>query len=82
VSDYGGAAEVTDPTESGSICPHYGGPWCIYPWFSQNRDGSFSYGVDRSTTVDDFGKQNQFARKPRCGGPFGANSTYCVTRIR
>ena len=46
VSDYGGKAEVTDPTETGSTCTAYGGPFCIYPWFTQNRDGSFSYGVD------------------------------------
>jgi hypothetical protein len=82
VSDYGGKAEVTDPTETGSTCSSYGGPFCIYPWFSQNDDGSFSYGVDYPTTADDFGQADQFAQTTQCGGPFGPDSTYCVTRIR
>jgi hypothetical protein len=82
VSDYGGKAEITDPTETGSTCSGYGGPFCIYPWYSQNADGSFSYGVDYPTTVDDFGKASQFAETTQCGGPFGPDSTYCATRIR
>jgi hypothetical protein len=81
VSDYGGKAEVTDPTETGSTCSGYGGPFCIYPWFSQNDDGSLSYGVDYPTTVNDFGKADQFEQTTQCGGPFGPNSTYCVTPI-
>ncbi len=82
VSDYGGKAEILDPSETGSTCTHYGGPYCIYPWFSQNTDGSFSYGVDRNSTADSFGNANQFQRHTHCGGPFGKNSTYCMTRIR
>jgi hypothetical protein len=82
VSDYGGKAEITDPTETGSTCSGYGGPFCIYPWYTQNHDGSFSYGVDYPTTADDFGKANQFQQKLNCGGPFGPDSTYCATRIR
>jgi hypothetical protein len=82
VSDFGGKAEVLDPSETGSTCVHYGGPYCIYPWYSQNRDGSFSYGVNHSTTADSFGNANQFERRLGCGGPFGANSTYCMTQIR
>jgi hypothetical protein len=82
VSDYGGKAEVTDATETGSTCPAYGGPFCIYPWFSQNTDGSFSYGVDRATTASDFGKADQFQQSLNCGGPFGPDSTYCATKIR
>jgi hypothetical protein len=31
VSDFGGKAEVLDPTETGSTCTSYGGPFCIYP---------------------------------------------------
>ena len=81
-SDYGGKAEITDPTETGSTCAAYGGPFCIYPWFTQNHDGSFSYGVNYPTTADDFGKANQFQQHLNCGGPFGPNSTYCMTRIR
>jgi hypothetical protein len=82
VSDYGGKAEVTDPNETGSTCSSYGGPFCIYPWFTQNADGSFSYGVDYPTTVADFGKASQFNQTTHCGGPFGPDSTYCATRIR
>ena len=83
VSDYGGKAQILDPSETGSTCTHYGGPWCIYPWFTQNHDGSFTYGVNYpGLTADSFGNANQFQRKTRCGGPFGKNSTYCMTVIR
>ena len=82
VSDFGGKAEVLDPSETGSTCTSYGGPFCIYPWYTQNTDGSFSYGVDYPTTAHDFGKVNQFRQQPTCGGPFGPNSTYCVTFVK
>ncbi|MBO0844646.1 MAG: hypothetical protein J2P22_04445 [Nocardioides sp.] len=81
VSDYGGKAEVTDPSETGSTCSSYGGPFCIYPWFTRNQDGSFSYGVDYPTTADDFGKADQFQQTTACGGPFGPHSTYCSTPV-
>jgi hypothetical protein len=42
---YGGKAEILDPTETGSTCTRCGGPWCLYPWFTRNHDGSFTYGV-------------------------------------
>jgi hypothetical protein len=77
VSDYGGKAEVTDPTETGSTCTSYGGPFCIYPWFTRNTDGSFSYGVNYPTTANDFNKVLQFKQQLQCGGPFGPDSTYC-----
>ncbi len=79
VSDFGGAAEVTDPKLS--TCTAYGGPFCIYPWFTRNRDGSHSFGVDYPTTAQDFGRVRQYATVPRCGGPFGPRTTFCVTRI-
>jgi hypothetical protein len=82
VSDYGGKAQILDPSETGSTCTHYGGPYCIYPWFSQNANGSFTYGVDRPSTADSFGNANQFERRTHCGGPFGKDSTYCMTVIR
>ena len=63
MSDYGGKA--------------YGGPFCNYPWYAQNADGSFTYGVDYPTTAHDFGKANQVPQQTKCGGPFGPNSTYC-----
>jgi hypothetical protein len=64
-----------------SACTSYGGPFCIYPWYTQNADGSFSYGVGYPTTAADFGEANQFAQQPECGGPFGPNATYCDTVI-
>jgi hypothetical protein len=82
VSDYGGKAEVLDTTETGSTCTGYGGPFCIYPWYTQNTDRSFSYGVDYPTTANDFGRANQFAQTTKCGGPFGPNSTYCDTIVK
>jgi hypothetical protein len=81
VSDYGGKAEVTDPTETGSTCTSYGGPFCIYPWYTRNTDKSFSFGVDYPTTADDFNKVLQYKQQLNCGGPFGPDSTYCSTVI-
>jgi len=81
VSDYGGKAQVTDPDLVGSTCSHYGGPFCIYPWFTRNSDDSISYGVNYPTTVDDYGRASQFAKTTQCGGPFGPKSTYCATVI-
>lgn len=81
VSDFGGKAEVLDPTETGSTCSGYRGPFCIYPWFTRNGDGSFSYGVDYPTTAKDYGQADQFAQTERCGGPFGPDSTYCDTIV-
>ena len=81
VSDYGGKAEVLDPAETGSTCTSYGGPFCIYPWYTQNTDGSFTYGVNYPTTANDFGKADQFRQQPTCGGPFGPDSTYCARVI-
>jgi hypothetical protein len=78
VSDTGGKAEVlgnsfVGPTE----CTKYGGPYCIYPWFSWDG-AAFNYGVDYANTVDNFGKANQFAQKATCpeDGVF-AGPTYC-----
>jgi hypothetical protein len=81
VSDYGGKAEITDPTETGSTCTGYGGAFCIYPWFTKNGDGSFSYGVDYPSTVKDYGKANQFAQATQCDGAFGPNTLYCATVV-
>jgi hypothetical protein len=79
VSDFGGKAEVLQD------CGHYGGPFCIYPWFTLGRSGTsfsgFHYGVDFASTALAFGKANQFQRTTRCGGPFGPDTTYCDTVI-
>ena len=80
VSDFGGRAEVLNPATS--FCHGYGGPFCIYPWYTQNHDGSFSFGVDYPTTANDFGKVNQYQMNTHCDGPFGEDTTYCMTKIR
>ena len=75
VSDYGGADEIRQ------TCKIYGKPYCIYPWYAW--DGKrFTYGVNFPGTKRDFGKAAQFQTEPACGGPFGHNSTYCVTVIK
>jgi hypothetical protein len=73
VSDFGGTAEVNQ------YCSSYGGPFCIYPWFSQTKSGAFHYGVDYPDTTKDFGQAGQFATTTQCGGPFGDDTTYCDT---
>src|SRR5215469_4565940 len=77
VSDFGGKAEVD------ANCSSYGGPYCIYPWFAFNgKAHALTYGADYPGTRFDYGKVNQFQTTPQCGGPFGPNSTYCVTIIK
>jgi hypothetical protein len=75
VSDTGGKAEVN------ATCSAYGGPFCIYPWYTLGSSG-FHYGVDYPHTHEDFGKADQFAQTTQCGGPFGANTTYCATTLK
>ena len=43
---------------------------------------ALTYGADYPGTRFDYGKADQFATTPQCGGPFGPNSTYCVTIIK
>jgi hypothetical protein len=74
VSDFGGKAEVNQ------YCTSYGGPFCIYPWYTLGSSG-FHYGIDFADTIKDFGRANQFQQQPLCGGPFGPNTTYCDTII-
>jgi hypothetical protein len=83
VSDTGGKAEVlgkswVGPTE----CKGYGGPFCIYPWFSWDGQ-AFNYGVNYPNTVNNFGEANQFAQELKCpeDGVF-PGPTYCDTVIR
>jgi hypothetical protein len=83
VSDTGGKAEVTGHSFVGPTdCTHYGGPYCIYPWFSWDGQ-AFNYGVTYPNTVDNFGGPNQFAIEPHCppDGVF-AGPTYCDTIIK
>jgi hypothetical protein len=81
VSDFGGKAEVLGKTNA-SDCSGYGGPFCIYPWFSSTATGSWHYGVDYPDTVNDYGKANQFPQTLQCGGPFGPDSTYCDNVVK
>jgi len=74
VSNQGGKAEVA------KSCSAYGGPFCIYPWYSLGVSG-LHYGVDYADTRKDFGQADQFQQTRQCGGPFGSDSTYCATTI-
>ena len=75
VSDFGGKAEVDQ------YCSTYGGPYCIYPWFTLGAT-AYHYGVDFPDTVKDYGQADQFQQSTQCGGPFGPNSTYCSTILK
>lgn len=74
VSDFGGEAEINQ------YCPTYGAPYCVYPWFTLGTSG-FHYGVDYPGTTNDFSQAAQFQPQPLCGGPFGADTTYCDTVV-
>jgi len=75
VSDQGGKAEVAQ------TCAAYGGAFCIYPWYTLAKSG-FHYGVDYPDTLKDFGQADQFTQTEQCGGPFGANTTFCSTILK
>jgi hypothetical protein len=77
VSDFGGKAEVNQYCGAAN----YGSPFCIYPWYSLGSSG-FHYGVDYPDNLNDFGQADQFPQTLECGGPFGANSTYCANVIK
>jgi hypothetical protein len=84
VTDTGGIAEVlgnsfVGPTE----CTAYGGPFCIYPWFSTDSGGAINYGVDYPNTVNDYGQANQFDQNLDCpdDGIF-PGGTYCSTTLK
>jgi hypothetical protein len=83
VSDTGGKAEILGNSFVGPTdCTAYGGPYCIYPWFSWDG-GALNYGVNYANTVDDLGGADQFAQVPTCpeDGIFDG-PTYCDTIIR
>jgi hypothetical protein len=84
VSDTGGIAEVlgnsfVGPTE----CTGYGGPYCIYPWFSTDTGGALNYGVDYPNTANDYGQATQFDQNLDCpdDGLF-SGGTYCDTILK
>jgi hypothetical protein len=83
VSDTGGKAEVLGDSFVGPTdCTKYGGPYCIYPWYSWDG-GAINYGVTYPNTADRLGQENQFRKKPTCpeDGVF-AGPTYCDTIVR
>jgi len=75
VSDQGGKAEVAQS------CATYGGPFCIYPWFTVGKSG-FHYGVDYPDSQKNFGQASQFTQSLQCDGPFGPNTTFCSTILK
>ena len=77
VSDQGGRALVN----GSSSCSAYGGPFCIYPWYTLSNSGAFHYGVDYADTKKDFKQVDQFTTTTQCPSPFGANTDYCSTVI-
>jgi hypothetical protein len=83
VSDTGGKAEVLGNSFVGPTdCTSYGGPYCIYPWFTWDG-GAFNYGVRYRNTIDNLGGVDQFAKVPKCpeDGVF-SGPTYCTTIVR
>jgi hypothetical protein len=83
VSDTGGKAEVLGNSFVGPIdCTKYGGPYCIYPWFSWDG-GALNFGVTYPDTVDWLGQLDQYQKKALCpeDGVF-AGPAYCDNIIR
>jgi len=76
VSDLGGKAEIL------ATCPVYGVAFCVYPWYSSGKSGFHFGATDFPDTIKDFGQANQYQTTLQCGGPFGANSTYCDTILK
>jgi hypothetical protein len=85
VSDTGGKAEVAGKSFVGPTdCTAYGGPFCIYPWFSTDQGGAINYGVDYPNTAKDYGQADQFAQTQLCPAVsvFPADPTYCDTTLK
>ncbi|WIG58763.1 MAG: hypothetical protein OJF49_001509 [Ktedonobacterales bacterium] len=78
VSDYGGKAEVNQYCGAAN----YGQPFCQYPWYAYNATlQAITYGGDYPGTTRDFGRGAQFKQTTDCGGPYGADTTYCMTHL-
>ena len=81
VSDTGGKAEVLGNSFVGPTdCKAYGGPYCIYPWFSTDSGGAINYGVGATNLG---GGVDQFAQTATCPetGVF-PGATYCDTIVK
>jgi hypothetical protein len=84
VSDTGGKAEVLGNSFVGPTdCTKYGGPYCIYPWFSWDG-GALNFGVNYPNTADRLGQENQFRKSAECPpvSVFPTFKTYCDTIVR
>jgi hypothetical protein len=84
VSDTGGKAEVLGNSFVGPTdCSAYGGPFCIYPWFSSDG-AALNFGVNHPNTVNNYGKANQFNQNPSSCPDDGVftGGTYCSTIIK
>jgi hypothetical protein len=81
VSDTGGKAEVLGNSFVGPTdCSGYGGPFCIYPWYTLGSSG-FHYGVDFPNEVSNLGGVGQFAQTQDCPSGFGPDTAYCDTVV-
>jgi hypothetical protein len=84
VTDTGGKAEVLGNSFVGPTdCTSYGGPYCIYPWYSW--DGSaLNFGVNYPNTADRLGQEDQFRKTAECPpvSVFPTSKTYCDTIVR
>jgi hypothetical protein len=76
VSDFGGEAEVNQ------YCPTYGTPFCSYPFYASNANGSFTFGGDYPGTTNDFKQALQFQQTENCTSPNGQFAQYCSTVIK
>jgi hypothetical protein len=83
VSDTGGKAEVLGHSFVGPThCTKYGGPFCIYPWFSWDGH-AFNYGVNYPNTVARLSEANQFKQSPTCPADgVSPGRTYCDDIVR
>jgi hypothetical protein len=82
VTDTGGIAEVLGNSFVGPTdCSAYGGPFCIYPWYSKATDGAINFGVDYPDTASDYGQAAEFDQNTDCPALiFGP--TYCDTPLK
>jgi hypothetical protein len=77
VSDFGGEAEVNQDCGAAN----YGAPFCTYPFYALNKNGSFTYGGDYAGTVRDFKQALQFQQQKNCASPMEGFPQYCSTVI-
>jgi hypothetical protein len=76
VSDFGGEAEVVQD------CGSFGGPFCTYPFYASNANGSFTFGGDYPGTTNDFGGALQYDQEKNCTSPNGQTAQYCSTVLK